>query len=126
MQINIKATGIELTRDISAYVEHKIGSLDKYLGAAQVVAYVEVGRSSEHHKQGEVYKADVRLSGDGHELYATQHAEDLKAAIDLVQGELGHEINRKRGRERSLYREGSRRAKEVLKGFPWVSNPFRK
>ncbi|KKW14940.1 MAG: hypothetical protein UY54_C0010G0013 [Parcubacteria group bacterium GW2011_GWA2_50_10b] len=89
MKINIKATGIELTPAIAGYVQKKISAIEKYLpaGAVDLVAQVEVGKSTQHHKSGEVFKAEVHLVGAGLDLYAVSEQSDLYAAIDLVKDE---------------------------------------
>src|SRR3990167_6985227 len=87
MKINIKATGIELTQAISNYAYKKISSIEKYLdkkSGPDLVAQVEVGRSTRHHKTGNIFRAEVHITGAGLDLYAVSAMEDLYAAIDVV------------------------------------------
>jgi len=124
MKINIKATGIELTPAIAGYVQKKISAIEKYLpaGAVDLVAQVEVGKSTQHHKSGEVFKAEVHLVGAGLDLYAVSEQSDLYAAIDLVKDELARELTRLKGKRETLYRRGAKMAKNMMKGL----NPFRR
>jgi len=124
MNINIKATGIELTEAIRSYVDKKISSLEKYLDKKEsVVTQVEVGKSSRHHKGGDVFRAEVKISGGGLDIYAVSEAEDLYAAIDLVQAEVARELVSTRGRHIHMLRKGQRMIKNMMRGF---YNPFRK
>lgn len=121
MNINIKATGIELTPELTEYVHKKIGSVEKYFSnkSADIVAQVEVGRSSEHHKTGEIYRAEVHITGDGLDLYAVAQKEDIFASIDIVKDEIMREARRTKGKESTLARRGGAMFKNMAKGFSW-------
>ena len=122
MRINIKATGIELTPAISQYVEKKISALGKYVRNADAIAQVEVGRSTQHHKTGEVFMAEVHLTGAGLDLYAVSEHSDLYAAIDLVKDEIARSAVQQKGRREALHRRGARAIKNMIRGL----NPFRR
>ncbi|MEK7176015.1 MAG: ribosome-associated translation inhibitor RaiA [Patescibacteria group bacterium] len=119
MKINIKATGIELTPAISSYVNKKISSLAKYLekNAGAIVAQVEVGKSTRHHKSGEVFKAEVHLLGAGLDLYAVSEQSDLYAAIDLVKDEVAESLAQLKDKHETLSRKGARIVKNMMKGL---------
>jgi putative sigma-54 modulation protein len=123
MKINIKATGIELTPAISDYVHKKVSSLQKYLEkVSDVVAQVEVGKSTRHHKSGEVFRAEVHLVGAGLDLYAASEQIDLYAAIDVVKDEISRNLTHQKGKRFALARRGGRMVKDMMKGL----NPFKK
>lgn len=128
MNINIKATGIALTPAISDYVYKKISSVEKYLSkkGPTTSAQVEVGKTTKHHKSGDVFKAEVRLIGGGLDIYAIEEAEDLYAAIDLVEAEITRGILKTKGRHIQLLRRGQRAIKDLMKDFPWALKRFRK
>ncbi len=118
MRINIKATGIELTSAISDYAEKKVISLEKYLESnTDVVAHVEVGKTTQHHKSGDVFRAEIHLQGGGLDLYAVSDQADLYAAIDLVRDEMIHSLTQNKGKKETLTRRGGRMVKDVLKGL---------
>lgn len=119
MKMNVKATGIELTPAILSYAEKRLMKVGKYLDGDPVMA-VEIGKSSQHHKQGDVFRAEVRIAGSGNDFYAEKQATDLYAAIDQVQTEVIHEITKTKGRRRELLRRGQRAIKDMAKGFPWI------
>lgn len=124
MNINIKATGIKLTDAIREYALKKISSLEKYIYKKEsAIVQIEVGKSSHHHKTGEVFKAEVRISGGGLDVYAVSEAEDLYSAIDLVQDEVARGLVSTRGRHIKLLRQGERAVKYMMKGLAY---PFKK
>ncbi|MBI2065804.1 MAG: ribosome-associated translation inhibitor RaiA [Candidatus Zambryskibacteria bacterium] len=119
MKINIKATGIELTPAILDYVNKKVSSIDKYLdkNITDVVAQVEVGRSTRHHKTGNIFRAEVHITGGNINLYAVSEEEDLYAAIDLVKDEIIHNAVQSKDKRKTLARKGAEMMKNVMKGL---------
>lgn len=125
MNINIKATGIELTPAISDYVHKKVSSLEKYISNSDVVAQVEVGKSTNHHKAGDIYRAEIHLIGGGIDHYAVEETHDLYAAIDKVKDEVAHELTHTKGKKFAMVRRGQRMMKNAMKGFPWGLKRFK-
>ncbi len=117
MKINIKATAIELTPSITDYVNKKISTLEKYITNPDAVAQVEVGRTTKHHKSGEVFKAEVHLVGAGLDLYAVVEHSDLYAAIDQVKDEIVRNTIHTKGKRETLTRRSGQMMKSVLKGL---------
>ncbi|MEI6494643.1 MAG: ribosome-associated translation inhibitor RaiA, partial [bacterium] len=110
---NIKATNMELTPAISAYVEDKLTYLIKYLNSheSSAVANVEVGKTTDHHKHGEVYLAEINLEVTGENYYVRVEKDDLYAAIDVAKDKLVEELRRAHARKNSLVRRGGRAIK---------------
>ncbi len=125
MKINIKATGIELTPAITDYVEKKIAHIEKFLDKNNVdtVAQVEVGRSTRHHKTGNIFRAEVHITGVGIDLYAVREMEDLYAAIDIVKDEIVQNVLQLKGKRETLTRKGAKMMKNIMKG---IVGSFRK
>lgn len=120
MKINIKATGIELTQAISDYVHRRIGPIEKYLNkksGSDVVAQVEVGMSTHHHKAGNIFRAEIHLTGVNLDAYAVSEMEDLYAAIDIVRDEIVHNLVHLKGKRETLARRGAGIMKNVMKGI---------
>lgn len=120
MQINIKATNMELTNAIRDYVFEKISYLEKFL-KEEGAAFVEVGKDSNHHNKGEdIYFAEVSIKSKDGNYFNRQHAGDLYAAIDLVKEELQRDINKNKDRRQTLFVRGARSIKKRIKGLkPW-------
>lgn len=120
MNINIKATNMELTSPIRDYVNEKIGSLEKFFDA-NAFAYVEVGRDSRHHQKGEeVFMAEVQVKSPLGNYFSREYSGDLYAAIDKVKEELHREISKNKDRKQTLFVRGARSLKKRIKGVkPW-------
>lgn len=117
MKIQIKGTDIELTPSIKKYIMDKIGGLDKFLDKfqkeSQVVAEVEIARTTRHHKSGEIYYAEVNLDLKGDKLRAENKDEDVRSAIDGLKDILKREIltlkEKKTDKKRNAGRPGKPR-----------------
>jgi len=95
MIITIKATNIELTAAIRNYVEEKISSLDKCLNhfdPESVLVKVEVGKTTQHHQKGLVFRAEANLTVPRNFFRAEDETTDLYASIDAVHDELKRQI----------------------------------
>jgi len=122
MNINIKTTNIELTEDLRGYVEKRIESLSKIIDMnhSTAVIRVEVGKTTEHHQSGDIYRAEFHIHVEGVEYYASTEKNDVYAAIDETRDELLRQARKKKGRMYDLYERGARSLKKRLKGIkPW-------
>ena len=94
----IKATGIELTEAITAAVDHTLGRLSKLtdrFGEA-VSVHVEVGKSTNHHKKGPFFRAEINIRVPKRLIRAEAEHEDLYAAIEKVEDELKGELKKEK------------------------------
>lgn len=98
MQIIIKATQIELTPSMTAYVEDRIKPLEKYIErfeeGGEAIARVELARTTQHHRHGDVFCAEVNLTVDGEVIRATREGEEMYAVIDDVKDVLKSELQK--------------------------------
>ncbi|GMQ94934.1 MAG: ribosome hibernation promoting factor [Patescibacteria group bacterium] len=118
--INVKATNIELTPAISAYVEERVKALDKFIVAKDpdsVLANVEVGKVTQHHRSGDIFRAEINLHIGGEYFRAVSEKDDLYAAIDEMRDEIVREITSYKKKKRDLLRKGSAKIKKLLKGI---------
>lgn len=95
MNINLKATNLELTPAIRAYVEKKLEAAEKYLGQQKVVnCDVEVELITHHHHKGEIFRAEINLQLPHDLLRVERTADDLYKAVDELKDHLAELIKR--------------------------------
>lgn len=124
MNITIKATNMELTPSIREYVESRVSGLEKFLKNKEGVhASVEVGKMTNHHKNGDIYRAEVHFRSGGMDLFAFSEQEDLYSAIDDLKIEATRVLTESKDRKVTLFRRGARSVKKMLKGIS-MRNPF--
>lgn len=130
MKIDIKTTNLTLTDSISQFVEEKIGSLEKFIPEPlregesadgrhmPVEAYVEIARTTNHHRQGEVYRAEVNLRIAGNVLRAEKEEWDIRVAVDAVREELRAMLEKQKGVYDAKVKKGARTLKRLTSISP--------
>lgn len=130
MKIDIKTTNLALTDSISQFVEEKIGSLEKFIpeplrgdvGAdgrhLPIEAFVEIARTTNHHRQGEVYRAEVNLRIAGNVLRAEKEEWDIRVAVDAVKEELRMMLEKQKGLYDTKVKKGARTLKRLTSISP--------
>lgn len=131
MKINIKGTNIELSPSIYAYIEKKIGELSKFIpdfGEIQeidgrvksnVEAWVEVERTTKHHKKGTIFRAEAQIKIPGQTGVRAESCQwDLHVAIDEVKDELQRQIKKYKGKRSAIYKRSARSIKKLLSLSP--------
>ena len=113
MQTDIKATNMDLTDAIRAFVQEKMDSLDaKTKRFGEVVrAEVEVGMTSQHHKSGEIYRAEVHVRLPGKVVYVESTDKDLYTAILTAKKEAERQIVSYKGTLEAGQKKGGRTAR---------------
>ena len=128
MQINLQGKGIELTDAIKDYVLKRVTNLEKLLSSIEksggdVLVNFEVGKSTQHHKGGEVFHSDCLININGKKFYYGSDKEDLYESIDDIKERLYEEIRRNKDRKQTLFKRGAASVKKMLKGLS-KRNPF--
>ena len=87
------------------------------------MAQVEVGKSTKHHKAGNIFRAEVHITGPGLDFYAVAEEADLYAAIDIVKDEIVRTATQLKDKRKTLARRGAEMIKNMMKG---ITNSFKK
>ncbi len=116
---NVKATNMDLTDAISDYISKKMEMLEKFIDADDTSAHaqIEVGRTTEHHHSGDVFRAEINFSVGGKRFRAVSEQEDLYSAIDEVKDEISRSLSSHKEKKKTLFKKGAMRIKNILKGF---------
>ena len=93
MKIIIKGEKIKLTPSLKDFVEEKLADLEKLFESKvkrdfEVKAFVEVGKTSEHHRKGDIFFAECQIFLPGKGIRSVAEREDLKLAICEVKDQL--------------------------------------
>ena len=118
MNINIKTSNISLTEAISDYTSKRLESVKQLLASDPTVKCdVELGRTTTHHKSGDIFRAEIHITGKDKDLYASAEEADLYKAIDVVRDEILREIRSEKGKKLSLLRRGGAKIKNMIRGL---------
>ncbi|MGB9743322.1 MAG: ribosome hibernation-promoting factor, HPF/YfiA family [Minisyncoccales bacterium] len=133
MKIVIKTTKIDLDDALRAYLEEKINSLERYLkifqdetyydgffgkGKPKVEAWVEVERTTQHHRQGPIFRVECQMRFPQKSLRAESVQDDLKLAITEAKDELQRQIKQYKEKLKARNLRGVRAMKKDLKLSP--------
>ena len=123
MKIQIKATGIELTDVLTDYVNKKVAHLEKFIDARNpdTVCHVELAKTTEHHKSGDIYRAEIRCALKGTDVYVSSERADLHSAIDAVKDEAYNKLSSMKDKAITRIRKGGAKVKAMVKGL-WGGN----
>ncbi len=117
MKSNIKATNFTLTSEITDYIEKRLTGLEKFTEKyANTFFHIEVGRTTNHHKTGDVYKAEITAKIGGNDYFASAEREDLYSAIDAVRDVIGQDITTQKDKNMTLWKRGAQKIKSMMKG----------
>lgn len=121
MNTNIKTTNVTLTSAISDYTKKRLEKVAVLLERdPSVQCDVELGKVSDHHQKGDIFRAEIHIVGSAKNVYASAEKSDLYSAIDFVRDEILRELRAGKGKKVSLVRRSGIRVKNMLKGlWPW-------
>ena len=121
MRVTIKTTGINLTPDLSDYLNKRLTALEKLTAhhSEAVMVDVEIGRTTKHHHTGDIYKAEINVHVGHKSFRAVKETGDLFTSIDAAKDQMLEELRSNKKKRLSLVRHGSQRVKAFIKGFPW-------
>jgi ribosomal subunit interface protein len=91
MEIKIKTTKMEMTPAIELAINEKLGGLDKYFDSI-IGCEVEVGKTTNHHNKGNIFRAEVNLEVPKKIIRAEVETDDLYKALTEVKDKLKIEI----------------------------------
>ena len=118
MNINIKATNMELTPAIRDFTEKKVGGLGKFIGRDDeaVKVFVEVGTTTRHHHSGDIFRAEIQITTPHLEKGVRAEAvdNDLYTAIEKVKDEMKLELTKTIDKKISLMKRGARAFKKFI------------
>lgn len=119
MTLNLKGTGITLTPEIRDYLDKRLQSVCKFLpeDGEGFMADVELGRTTNHHQTGEIFRAEINVYLGNKSFRAVSERPDLYSAIDDMKDEIGRELGSYKEKKLSLLRRSGQKIKKMLRGW---------
>ena len=119
MKTNIKATHIELTEALEEYLAKRLSSLDKFISPSDESSFaqIEVAKITEHHKTGDVFRAEINLHAAGVDFYSFAEESDIYRAIDAMKEQIVYKLSSAKDKRVSLVKRGGRRIKNFFRNF---------
>jgi len=117
MNIRIQGPHLPLTPAIEEYVLKRISPLEKLVGDPSVLCEIELAKTTNHHKSGEIFKAEINMILPEKHIYLVSEKEDLYQAIDDLREQLDQTLSSQKEKRVTLFRKGALRIKEILKNL---------
>ncbi len=120
MKFTVRGVNVSLTPSLERYATEKLtkpfsrlwGRSAEYEG---LTLDIELKRVTAHHRKGSVWRAAAKVHLPQKSFFAAADADELHAAIDLLEEELERELSKIKERLRSRFLRGARRARESLR-----------
>ena len=125
INIKLSGNGLDITDAIHNYEVERVTNLGKLLSKQTEEALIDfqVVKMTNHHKSGEIFRADCKILLAGKSFFSSSQQEDLYAAIDDVKEKLFNEIKKSQKKNQDLWRRGARSVKKMIRGIS-KRNPF--
>jgi len=114
MNIIVQGSHIAITRSVQDYLAKRLQSIEKFVSPSAKIQ-ADLGKTSNHHKHGDVFKAELNIYDNGQYTRVMREGDDLYAAIDQAKDEAFNALASKKGKKQSLYRKGALKIKEFFK-----------
>ncbi len=115
MNIIIKGLHLEITEAIESYVTKKLSRMDAFIDEQSRVQ-VELGKTSNHHKNGDIFRAEFNVHSHGQYSRAAAESGDLYAAIDEAEDQLFNTLSAKKDKKQTLWKKGAQVIKALAHG----------
>lgn len=119
MEIQIKATNLNLTDSIKEYLHKRLNALDKLIDPedTSVFCAVEVEKTNAHNKAPDMYRSEINPHIAGHDFRAEASEGRLFDAIDETKNQMSKELRRNKDKQIRNFRRGGAIIKNLLRGF---------
>jgi ribosomal subunit interface protein len=114
-QFIYKGTGIEMTDALSSYVEKRMTSLFSKYDILEKQIHIELAKSTNHHKNGEIYFAEARFRTNTKSIFARSQKSDIYEAIDHLSQEVSAQLEGSKGKAFTLFKRGAQKIKNMLR-----------
>lgn len=113
--IQFKATNVTLEGKLQDLIEHKLTTLEKYLGQeTDVLCSVELEKVAPR-QHGLIYRLEVNITKAGHLFRAEATEDSFEKAIDKVKAELDEEMRRAVEKKETMIKRGGRMIKDMIR-----------
>jgi putative sigma-54 modulation protein len=93
--VEFKGTNMTLTEAIKDYVVEKLGRTANLLdGVEPADAQLDLGKTTNHHQKGDIFRAEINLQIPGATLRADAMSSDLYAAIDEMSDRIRTQVHK--------------------------------
>jgi ribosomal subunit interface protein len=115
----VKGTGIDLSDAISSAIDKVVASIDKYVDPSDTSALVdiEVGKTTNHHRSGEIFRAEINFHSRIGSLRSESEKEDLYVALVEAKDEIIESLRSKKSKRTDFIKRSGVKIKNMIRGL---------
>jgi putative sigma-54 modulation protein len=114
MNITISGSHIDLTEALKNHVHNEFTKIKKLLDSDTHIA-VEIGKTTNHHNKGNIFKAEAHVKAPGSDYFVEIIHDDLYTAIKMLANDLSEQIIESKNKQRTLLKRGRAMIKKLLR-----------
>ncbi len=114
-QFIYKGIGLEVTDALSSYVEKRMSPIFNKYDILDNQIYIEIGKSTNHHKNGDIYFVEARFRTNKKSIFARSKKTDVYEAIDHLYHEVYTQLEGSKGKAFTLFKRGAQKIKNILR-----------
>ena len=116
MKLIVKTKNLELDSFLDNLIKKRMATANKIVNAFQESAelFIEVERTTKHHKRGDVFSAEAIINLPGRKLVARAHGENLGKVVTVIKEELLREIRKYKTKTIEMPRRKYRKIKRQV------------
>jgi ribosome-associated translation inhibitor RaiA len=117
----LKATSLTLTPAIEQAVDKILIALDHCVDSDDTgaLADIEVSKTTNHHKNGDIFRAEVNFRDRHGSVRVESETSDLYTSLTAVKDELMEILRSRKSKRVHFVRRSGLALKNMLKGLPW-------
>lgn len=105
---------MDITGSVEDYLYKKLSSVERFIDSDSKVE-VELERTTNHHKSGDIYRTEVNVWTKGKLNRVEKNSSDIYSSIDLVQDELFDILSTEKDKNITLFRKGAQKIKNMFR-----------
>ncbi len=117
----LKSTSLSLTPAIEQAVNKVVSSLETCVDPddTSVLVEIEVSRTTQHHKSGEIFRAEINFHSRHGNFRTESEEKDLYVALGVAKDELIEVLRSQKSKRIHFIRKSGLALKNMLRGLPW-------
>ena len=120
----IRADGISLDPSIDEAIARVVSAIEKFCDPEDesILVDVEVGKTTNHHRSGDIFRAEINFHSKIGNLRVETEAGELFSALSSAKDEMVEALRSKKSKKVDFIRRNGLRLKQMLKGLPWMGD----
>ena len=105
---------MDIKDSVKDYLYKKMSSIEKFVNDDTKIE-VELEKTTNHHKTGDIFRAEVHVWNKGKINKAEKTSDSVYSAIDLMQAEIFDILSSRKDKKITLFKKGAQKIKNLFR-----------